>query len=70
MIGNVLNIKQLEALIWVAELGSFRKAAHHLSTTQPNISSRILTAMRRVKNRKLLGSRRPKIFWPNPRSTS
>ena len=41
MIGNVLNIKQLEALIWVAELGSFRKAAHHLGTTQPNISSRI-----------------------------
>lgn len=41
MIGNVINIKQLEALIWVAELGSFRKAAHHLSTTQPNISSRI-----------------------------
>jgi DNA-binding transcriptional LysR family regulator len=41
VIGNVLNIKQLEELIWVAELGSFRKAAHHLSTTQPNISSRI-----------------------------
>lgn len=41
MIGNVLNIKQLEALIWVSELGSFRKAAHHLNTTQPNISSRI-----------------------------
>lgn len=41
MIGNVLNIKQLEALVWVSELGSFRKAAHHLSTTQPNISTRI-----------------------------
>lgn len=41
MIGSVLNIKQLEALVWVAELGSFRKAAHHLSTTQPNISTRI-----------------------------
>jgi DNA-binding transcriptional LysR family regulator len=41
MIGNVLNIKQLEALVWVSDLGSFRKAAHHLSTTQPNISSRI-----------------------------
>ena len=41
MIGNLLNIKQLEALIWVAELGSFRKAAQHLSTTQPNISARI-----------------------------
>lgn len=41
MIGNVLNIKQLEALVWVADLGSFRKAALHLGTTQPNISSRI-----------------------------
>jgi DNA-binding transcriptional LysR family regulator len=41
MIGNVFNLKQLEALVWVADLGSFRKAAHHLNTTQPNISSRI-----------------------------
>lgn len=41
MISNVLNFKQLEALVWVAELGSFRKAAHHLNTTQPNISTRI-----------------------------
>ena len=43
MISNILNLKQLEALIWVAELGSFRKAAHHLNTTQPNISTRIAT---------------------------
>lgn len=41
MIGNLLNLKQLEALVWVADLGSFRKAAHHLNTTQPNISARI-----------------------------
>ncbi|PVA07936.1 LysR family transcriptional regulator [Thalassorhabdomicrobium marinisediminis] len=41
MIGTVLTLKQLEALVWVAELGSFRRAAHHLNTTQPNISSRI-----------------------------
>jgi len=41
MIGNVLSLKQLETLVWVSELGSFRKAAHHLGTTQPNISSRI-----------------------------
>ena len=41
MIGNVINLKQLEALIWIAELGSFRKAAHHLNTTQPNVSARI-----------------------------
>lgn len=41
MIGHHLNLKQLEALVWVADLGSFRKAAHHLNTTQPNISARI-----------------------------
>jgi DNA-binding transcriptional LysR family regulator len=41
MISNTVTLKQLEALIWVADLGSFRKAAHHLNTTQPNISTRI-----------------------------
>ena len=37
------SLKQLEAFIWVADLGSFRKAADRLNTTQPNISSRIAT---------------------------
>ena len=41
MISRSLTLKQLEALIWVADLGSFRKAAAHLNTTQPNISTRI-----------------------------
>lgn len=41
MIGTVLTLKQLEAFIWVVDLGSFRKAAQHLNTTQPNISARI-----------------------------
>ncbi|GLS34701.1 LysR family transcriptional regulator [Mesorhizobium tianshanense] len=35
------NIKQLETFLWVATLGSFRKAAERLNTTQPAISSRI-----------------------------
>ena len=35
------SLKQLEAFIWVADLGSFRQAAERLNTTQPNISSRI-----------------------------
>ncbi|MDB9809063.1 LysR family transcriptional regulator, partial [Yoonia sp.] len=39
MISSAFTLKQLEALIWVADLGSFRKAAAHLNTTQPNISS-------------------------------
>ena len=41
MIGTLFTLKQLEALIWVADLGSFRRAAAHLNTTQPNISARI-----------------------------
>ena len=41
MISNLFTLKQLEALIWVADLGSFRRAAAHLNTTQPNISARI-----------------------------
>jgi len=36
-----LKLAQLEAFVWVADLGSFRKAAERLSTTQPNISTRI-----------------------------
>ena len=35
------NLKQLETFVWVSDLGSFRKAADRLNTTQPNISSRI-----------------------------
>ena len=36
-----LNLKQLETFQWIATLGSFRKAAELLHTTQPAISSRI-----------------------------
>jgi DNA-binding transcriptional LysR family regulator len=36
-----MNLKQLETFIWVATLGSFRKAAARLNTTQPAVSSRI-----------------------------
>ena len=36
-----INLKQIESFIWVAELGSFKKAASRLHTTQPNISNRI-----------------------------
>ena len=35
------NLKQIEAFVWVADLGNFRKAAARLHTTQPNISGRI-----------------------------
>ena len=36
-----MNLKQLEAYLWVAKLGSFSKTADRLYTTQPAISSRI-----------------------------
>lgn len=36
-----LTLKQLETLIWVADLRSFKGAAERLNTTQPNISARI-----------------------------
>ena len=36
-----LTLKQIEAFVWVCDLGSFRRAAERLNTTQPNISSRI-----------------------------
>lgn len=36
-----LNLKQLQAFVWVADLESFRRAAERLNTTQPNISARI-----------------------------
>ena len=36
-----MNFKRLETFIWVATLGSFRKAAERQHTTQPAISTRI-----------------------------
>lgn len=36
-----MNYKRLETFVWVATLGSFRKAAERLYTTQPAISARI-----------------------------
>ncbi|TIU28921.1 MAG: LysR family transcriptional regulator, partial [Mesorhizobium sp.] len=35
------NIKQIETFLLVATLGSFRKAAERLNTTQPAVSTRI-----------------------------
>lgn len=37
----MLNLKHIEAFVTVADLGSFRRAADRLNTTQPNISNRI-----------------------------
>lgn len=35
------TLKQIEAFLWVNDLGSFRRAAERLNTTQPNISARL-----------------------------
>jgi DNA-binding transcriptional LysR family regulator len=45
-----LNLKQLETFVLVADLGSFRSAAERLSTTQPNISSRIASLESSLKS--------------------
>ena len=37
-----MNFKQLETFVWVATLGSFRKAAKKLYTSQPAVSARIV----------------------------
>jgi len=36
-----VNLKQIEAFVWVADLGSFVRAGERLATSQPNISARI-----------------------------
>ena len=36
-----LNLRQLDTFLWVATLGSFRKTAERLYTTQPAVSARI-----------------------------
>lgn len=41
MIKSQLTLKQLEAFVCVVDIGTFRKAAEVLGTTQPNISARI-----------------------------
>ena len=41
MIKNRFSLKQLEALVFVVDTGTFRRAAAALGTTQPNISARI-----------------------------
>lgn len=48
MIANSINLKQLEAFVAVVDHGTFRGAARHLGTTQPNISSRIATLERQL----------------------
>ena len=41
MIKSRVTLKQLEAFVFVVDLGSFRGAAAALATTQPNVSARI-----------------------------
>lgn len=46
-----ISFKQLQALVAVADLKSFRRAADKLNTTQPNISSRIASLEAQVGHR-------------------
>lgn len=47
----MIDFKQIEAFIWVAELGGFSAAAEKLNTTQPSISQRIASFERQVSTR-------------------
>lgn len=47
----MIDFKQIEAFIWVAELGSFSAAAEKLNTTQPSISQRIASFEQQVSAR-------------------
>lgn len=78
MIKSQITLKQLEALVAVVDLGSFRKAAAVLGTTQPNISNRIATleqgldvilmhrdagSVRLTEKGKLLVASARKVLW-------
>lgn len=47
----MIDFKQIEAFVWVAELGGFSAAAEKLNTTQPSISQRIASFERQVSTR-------------------
>lgn len=47
----MIDFKQIEAFVWVAELGSFSAAAAKLNTTQPSISQRIASFEQHVATR-------------------
>jgi DNA-binding transcriptional LysR family regulator len=53
-----MNLRQLEALVWVARLKSFRGAAAQLNTTQPAISIRVQELERTLNVRLFDRSRR------------
>jgi len=43
-----MNLKHMEALVWICRLGSFSAAARRLNTTQPAISMRIAELEKRL----------------------
>lgn len=47
----MIDFKQIEAFVWVAELGGFSAAAEKLNTTQPSISQRIASFERELSTR-------------------
>lgn len=53
MIKSRITLKQLEAFVYVVDLGTFRAAAAALGTTQPNISAR-MSALEAALDAKLL----------------
>jgi DNA-binding transcriptional LysR family regulator len=56
------SVEQLEALVWISRLGSFRAAARHLNISQPAVSGRIRELERQTGTAVIDRSRsRPRI---------
>lgn len=47
----MIDLKQIETFVWVAELGGFRAAAEKLNTTQPAVSQRIAALEKTLQTR-------------------
>ncbi|WP_312640365.1 selenium cofactor biosynthesis protein YqeC [Hydrogenoanaerobacterium sp.] len=62
-----MDLKQLEALVWVAKLGSFSKAGEQLFLTQPTISSHISSLEKELGVR--LIERTTKAVYPSKEGT-
>jgi len=58
-----VSLDQLEALVWIARLGSFRAAARHLNISQPAVSGRIRELERQT------GTQVVDRSFPRPRIT-
>lgn len=67
MYGVSMNLRQLETLVWTCRLGSVRKAANQLNTSQPAASARLRELEEHLGITLLLRDRRPVRVTPQGR---